>query len=173
MKTVAVEWTSNIQDSAAGGGAPQDAMRRNVEAVQDTLGPELTSLGIRLAFKEGDREGDLERPPSPLRVNERALEEVLPEVRVCWRTTAGGAGGAGNGAGGWVITAEGSEYDVIPIFLIRRAVLAAAGLMQPLRPSSGGPAPDISNQRRFSWNSWFSGRWQRRRPSDSTPSSGI
>jgi hypothetical protein len=110
----------------------------NLAQVLEALGPELSSMGVTLLLKEITPVTEEGNTPFLLRFNDVPIEQVLPEVGASLSICSACTLRRGEVTFCWGLAAEGVTYDAIPRFLLRRAVLAAAGFIQPLRPTAVG-----------------------------------
>jgi hypothetical protein len=104
----------------------------NLELVVEELRRELHSLGIPVSVSQahGQPTG---RGAQGLLFNHVPLEELLPELRILSNRCPSCEALCGEPVFCPTVVAEGVEYRSLPRFLIRRAILTAVGMMQPLR----------------------------------------
>lgn len=106
----------------------------NLELAVEGLRRELHSLGIPVTVTGTLSQQPTGRATQGLLFNRLPLEELLPELRILNNRCSSCEALYGDPALCPTVVAEGVEYRSLPPFLIRRAVLTAVGMMQPLTP---------------------------------------
>jgi hypothetical protein len=102
--------------------------------VVEELRRELHSLGILVTVTRTLSQQPTGQGAQGLLFNRVPLEELLPELHILSNRCPSCEALCGESVLCPTVVAEGVEYRSLPPFLIRRAVLTAVGMMQPLRP---------------------------------------